>query len=1125
MHNIRRFGYPDANMKLFFNRKKSPNEPTRIPLNTQVVSHSRSIPLQKSQKLPVSTSLQDAEASEKLRGSIVRRSGSVKRDAVSKLMQNKLTTFCPCCGSVVHYPDNINKLKCGVCMVATVFTSSRPTTPHTHSFISLSELNSLVKKCHEELNLLRVSDSPTISKSEVFEPVTKYIVSRFNNPESINNSFRNTANDKVLINYDDVTEFYNILLSLPTRKPFCELMNNCINILKKPGSFYAIDPELLRKRDSKPSYKAVYPKFVWLLIIWEIPLIKQSFADQNVGLPNSTFITNEMLSMAYEISKYVTGYLATIPFVHPTNTIFLVNHLRYLEKNLLQNFIQISSLYLTFQLKKIINDVNGRESKKEKLRSLKSRSLPTTPSPTNSNQNISPLISNNENSIESNNIRTNPFSNINDNNQLAYNLTRTDSRNGKKRLSKIKETSSNNINNTIHENSPYGHQPAKSTSSLVKSTHTIENLSLKRTSSQPHHKSNNPFAQNPNTSNNNLIPKVPTNRPLRSKTINSGTSHVNNISSPIRQRPNLTINVKTQKNNTNRYSTNTFPSNQQRNSISGFPSIQQQQTQSPVRSNPTTPIIKPQLRNNLLQDFKFKTTDYDGDWQIRCICRFLSLLNYANSKRTKTRLESNVFYNVLLDFIDYKKDFTNWQNIDKYQYNSNWNKLQPWENLQDFNSIAMQFLTTPKTFFCHFAFLLSIGIKISIMEYEVHNIMEYEAEQAFLSSLDKGKAVSVYFKIKVHRDSVAKDSLHQIRKHKRDLLKSLRVVFIGEPGIDAGGLRKEWFFLLTKTVFNPLNSLFVYVEESRLEWFSIQMNKENSVSSLSKKNEELYYLFGLVLGLAIFNSNILDLKFPKAFYKKLCDESLTFDDFSEIYPQTASNLMKMLEYNEDDFESLFCLNFETTFIDQVATIKNNKKSNDSKTLKPVYMTAELCENGSNIPVTQMNKHRYVTLWMDFYLNRSISEPFNKFEAGFKHVFAQCMSSKLFNSEELEKLICGSIQHDSYDFSMLRSVTKYTNGFTDESQVVTWFWDIIKAWPIKLQKRLLIFVSGSDRIPTTGIASLPFKLTRIESGGNPQNLPLAHTCFNELCLWEYESKDILERKLEYAIMEAEGFGFK
>lgn len=43
----------------------------------------------------------------------------------------------------------------------------------------------------------------------------------------------------------------------------------------------------------------------------------------------------------------------------------------------------------------------------------------------------------------------------------------------------------------------------------------------------------------------------------------------------------------------------------------------------------------------------------------------------------------------------------------------------------------------------------------------------------------------------------------QIAKKQHDLKKKLKVSFTGEPGLDMGGLTKEWFLLLVRQIFQP----------------------------------------------------------------------------------------------------------------------------------------------------------------------------------------------------------------------------------------------------------------------------------------------------------------------------------
>lgn len=48
-----------------------------------------------------------------------------------------------------------------------------------------------------------------------------------------------------------------------------------------------------------------------------------------------------------------------------------------------------------------------------------------------------------------------------------------------------------------------------------------------------------------------------------------------------------------------------------------------------------------------------------------------------------------------------------------------------------------------------------------------------------------------------------------------------------------------------------------------------------------------FHLIGIICGLAIYNSTVVDLHFPLALYKKLLDVLPTLDDFKELSPTEA----------------------------------------------------------------------------------------------------------------------------------------------------------------------------------------------------------------------------------------------
>ena len=71
------------------------------------------------------------------------------------------------------------------------------------------------------------------------------------------------------------------------------------------------------------------------------------------------------------------------------------------------------------------------------------------------------------------------------------------------------------------------------------------------------------------------------------------------------------------------------------------------------------------------------------------------------------------------------------------------------------------------------------------------------------------------------------------------------------------------------------------------------------------------------------------------------------------------------------------------------------------------------------------------------------------------------------------------------------------------QAVQWFWKVVHGLQTEQQKQLLFFVTGSDRVPIKGLASLtpPFTISR--AGPHSDRLPTAHTCFNHLLLPDYQ----------------------
>jgi len=521
-------------------------------------------------------------------------------------------------------------------------------------------------------------------------------------------------------------------------------------------------------------------------------------------------------------------------------------------------------------------------------------------------------------------------------------------------------------------------------------------------------------------------------------------------------------------------------------------------------------------------DGKPKLAVYGEDWQVRAAARVMALLFAANINYPSRRRESvpadykthsaglnakhqahahgqaipiSSFYNTMLDYADLVSDFETWES------------------------------SRGKFSFCQYPFFLSIWAKIHILEHDARRQMEVKAREAFFDSILSRKAISQFLVLKVRRECLVEDSLQGVGEvvgsGGEEIKKGLRIDFVGEEGVDAGGLRKEWFLLLVREIFDPHHGLFVYDEDSQFCYFN----------PYCFESSEQFFLVGVLLGLAIYNSTILDVAFPPFVFKKMLASApssnvpatstprlvhgYTLEDLAEFRPSLARGLRQLLEF-EGDVQETFCRNFVAE-VDRYGDI----------------LEVPLCSNGENKAVTNSNRREFVDLYIQYLLDSSVTRQYEPFKRGF---FTVCGGNalSLFRPEEIELLVRGS--DEPLDVPSLRAVAVYEgwpNGNKDVERQpqVMWFWEFFeRASPVD-QRKILGFITGSDRIPAMGATNLIIKIVLLAPGstaseqGDTDRFPSARTCFNSLALYAYGSRRKLEEKLWAAVTESEGFGLK
>ncbi|KAK7948853.1 ubiquitin protein ligase [Apiospora aurea] len=498
-----------------------------------------------------------------------------------------------------------------------------------------------------------------------------------------------------------------------------------------------------------------------------------------------------------------------------------------------------------------------------------------------------------------------------------------------------------------------------------------------------------------------------------------------------------------------------------------------------------------------------KRLPYVDDWQIKAASKVMALIFAANNlthvrrNEVSTRhahghlLATSDFYNSLLDCMDFKADFEEWE------------------------------ARKGKFAFCQYPFFLSIWAKIQILEFDAKRQMAGKAREAFFDSILSHRSYTQYLFLSVRRDCLVEDSLKQVSEvvgsGSEDIKKGLRIDFRGEEGIDAGGLRKEWFLLLVREIFNPDHGLFVFDEDSQYCYFNPH----------TFETSDQYFLVGVLLGLAIYNSTILDIALPPFAFRKLLAAApqstasntafhqrsmmiYTLDELAEYRPRLARGLRQLLEF-EGDVQSTFCLDF----------VIDVEKYGDR-------VRVPLCPGGETKMVTNSNRREYVDLYVRYLLDTSVSRQFEPFKRGF---FTVCGGNalSLFRPEEIELLVRGS--DEPLDITALRAVATYSSWSGSDQAApepegeptVEWFWESFSAATPKDQRRLVSFITGSDRIPATGAASLVIKISCL--GPDTGRYPSARTCFNVLNLYRYQTRERLETSLWRAVNDSEGFGLR
>ncbi|KAM6926748.1 putative E3 ubiquitin-protein ligase HERC4 [Lycodopsis pacificus] len=384
---------------------------------------------------------------------------------------------------------------------------------------------------------------------------------------------------------------------------------------------------------------------------------------------------------------------------------------------------------------------------------------------------------------------------------------------------------------------------------------------------------------------------------------------------------------------------------------------------------------------------------------------------------------------------------------------------------------------------CNFPFVMDL--KSKKMAFDIHAECSQKKAQY---SLDPFCGLDECFHLDLKRASVLEDTFEQLAAAHPDDYKLPLAIYFDEnfTNVDDQYLyRKDFFHEVFHEMMSAESGMFMFNDSKTLAWFPSKATEE----------DQRYFQFGVLCGLALYNQYIIHLPFPLALFKKLLGVKPSLGDMIEFSPCVGESLLNILEVCEDDvIKNLymdFVINWDGTEVD--LDPKNPEK-----------------------PLTGENKKAFVDAYVTHAFNTSVEGVFQEFKRGFFQVCDQDFV-KLFRPKELQEVLVGK---DFHDWAKLKQNTDYEGVYntTPPHPTIQMFWEVFDELTEDQKKAFLWFVTGFERVPILGMETIKMTVNVKGVGdlSNDKYYPQSHTCFSILELPLYSTKEIMQSKLTEAL---------
>lgn len=408
---------------------------------------------------------------------------------------------------------------------------------------------------------------------------------------------------------------------------------------------------------------------------------------------------------------------------------------------------------------------------------------------------------------------------------------------------------------------------------------------------------------------------------------------------------------------------------------------------------------------------------------------------------------------------------------------------------------------------------------------ELQNLLHQNPPHGLRDSIASG------IEITVSRARLLDDAFDQLWKRNiRHLLLPLRVRMadVGEIGADMGGVAQEFFGMVAREMFDPAKALFKLQGPKQFAWFD----------PACREPAWRFQILGLIFALALHNGFTIPVNFPLYLYRLLINPETSFltervpacfvnraceqrylalralGAIQDAWPDLTTSLDSLLDYDgnlEEDIGADACFTIDV----HGAALSIPVIPRPASFSIAEALTTELPPAP---PVSQHNVEEYISGYVHFLLHTSVDANLRAFLHGFHALTPPSLLSYL--SPFALKLLAEGNNLPTPD--QLRAVTRYED-YDPADAVIRHFWTEVATFTEDEMRRLLEFVTATDRLPVNGWETLEFKIQK--HGGGDDVLISSSTCFGILFMPEYSSRAVLGERVRVALREGVGFGLR